>query len=517
MTKRLPLPLVRPIRPQGVVPRSPGRRVRPSSPLAAFLLLPLSFFLCTCVTLGQAEATCNCAGEDLQIAFLLDCSGSMNHMLGTLQEQLKRIAEVLDGRMRSFQAAVIIYRTQEYVGRQRKLEVLPFTSDRQTLADFVNSQTADGGGEELVDDALAAALEQLKWAKGARKIVVLMGDEQPVESRQPRCLLLARQLKERGIVLNAVTGSQTAWIYWAPANTTSWKQQLMDMGDDAKRVFRLPHFSELATVGGGLSVSSWNTRELLLWLLAFGLGLSEQEAQAKIDVGQFLEWSKQRDLAEAKKGAAAAKEKLPGAPLVAWVKHAGQWQVPRHFDALFEHLGERLALSGSPEPKVLGLLDADLDRYPVLYVTGHGPVKWSRDERERLKDHLQRGGFLLADACCGTPEFTASLREILKELFPDRALERLPPAHPLFSCGHRIGKVKRSEQPRSGKLESTEPELYGLELGEPKSGQPRLAVVLSPASLGCAWATRPFGVPCQYHDPDGLALTANVLVWTLTR
>jgi hypothetical protein len=492
----------------------------------SFFLSPFSFVLAaSAFWLGlalsarpPARATCNCAGGELEIAFLLDCSGSMNHTLSTLQEQIKRIYEVLEGQTRSCRAAVVIYRTQEYVGRQKKTEVLPFTRDKEVLARFLQGQSADGGGEELVDDGLAAALKELEWTKGARKVAILMGDEQPMEDRQPRCLELAQAYRERGIVLHAVTASQTAWIYWAPAHTTSWKQQLMDMGDEAKRVFRLPHFDDLAAAAGGLSVSSWNSRELLVWLLGFGMGLNKEQAQAKVDIARFLEWSEQRNKAEAReRQGPPAPGETAGAPLIAWLRHGGEWQVPRHFEALFEQLGERLSLSGPSRATVLNLTDAAVERCPLLYVTGHGPVKWSRIEKEKLKDHLQAGGFLIADACCGSAGFSASMREILKELFPDRSLEKLPPSHPLFSCGYRIEKVRRSAEPRTGRLESVEPELYGLELTDPATGRPRLAAVLSPYSLGCCWLSRPLGVFCQYHDADGQALTANILLWALTR
>jgi len=62
--------------------------------LCVALLLGLS--LCLARPLN-VSATCNCASEDLQIAFVLDCSGSMNHTLSTLQEQIKRIIEVKSG------------------------------------------------------------------------------------------------------------------------------------------------------------------------------------------------------------------------------------------------------------------------------------------------------------------------------------------------------------------------------------------------------------------------------------
>lgn len=486
---------------------------RTSTRLLCALALALSF--CLARPLNVA-ATCNCASEDLQIAFVLDCSGSMNHTLSTLQEQIKRLVEVLEGHARSFSAAVVIFRTKEYVGKQKKIDILPFTGDKRVLSDFLREQVAEGGGEELTDEGIAAVLQKLDWAKGARKVVVLMGDEQPSEERMPVCIQYVRAMKERGITFHAVTGSQTAWIYWAPANTTSWKQQLMDMGDDAKRVFRLPYYDELARLGGGISVSSWNSRELLLWLLAFGMGMNEKDAKAKIDVAQFMEWSKQRTEEEQRAQKTVA-DPPSGVPLIAWVKHAGDWHPPRYWESLFTHLDQKLALSGPPQVKMLDLTDGALERFPLLYVTGHGPIRWTADEKAKLKDHLRSGGFLIADACCGSPEFTASFREILKELFSDRSFARLPANHAIFSCGHRIGKIQASAEPRTNKMETVDPELYGLELPDTATGRMRLAAVLSPKSLGCSWFTRPMSPCCQYHDPDGLALTANILVWGMTR
>ncbi len=440
----------------------------------------------------------------------------MNHTLSTLQEQIKRLVEVLEGQSRSFSAAVVAFRTKEYVGKQKKIDVLPFTADKRALSDFLREQVAEGGGEELTDEGIAVVLQKLDWAQGARKVVVLMGDEQPSEERMPVCSQYVRAMKERGITFHAVTGSQTAWIYWAPANAPTWKQQLMDMGDEAKRVFRLPYYDELASLGGGISVSSWNSRELMLWLLAFGLGMNEQDAKTKIDVTQFMEWSKQRT-AEEQRMQTSADDRRSGVPLIAWVKHGGDWQPPRYWESLFEHLSQKLALSGPPHVKTLALTDNDLDRFPVLYVTGHGPIRWTTDEKAKLQDHLRSGGFLLADACCGSPEFSDSLRGILKDLFVGRPFARLAVSHPIFSCGHRIGKVRASAEPRTNKLEPVDPELLGLELPDPATGRMRLAVVLSPKSLGCCWFTRPLSPCCQYDDTDGLALTANILVWSLTR
>ena len=102
-------------------------------------------------------------------------------------------------------------------------------------------------------------------------------------------------------------------------------------------------------------------------------------------------------------------------------------------------------------------------------------------------------------------------------LFPKAKLAPLPAKHPIFECGHDIEIVRRSKIARTAKLREAAPELEGLFLPDPATGKPRLAVVFSPHDLGCAWQSRPLGVPCMHHDDDGLKLSANLFVWALTR
>ncbi|MCW8132849.1 MAG: hypothetical protein KIS92_21055, partial [Planctomycetota bacterium] len=55
------------------------------------------------------------------------------------------------------------------------------------------------------------------------------------------------------------------------------------------------------------------------------------------------------------------------------------------------------------------------------------------------------------------------------------------------------------------------------DIGGVGDGKPRLAVVLSPYDLGCGWLARPLGIPCQHADVDALHLSANIVLWSLTR
>ena len=73
--------------------------------------------------------------------------------------------------------------------------------------------------------------------------------------------------------------------------------------------------------------------------------------------------------------------------------------------------------------------DEELWNYPMLFMTGHGNVKFSDEEVRSLRRYLDAGGFLWADDCYGMDK---SFREQVKRLYPESPLVELPFSHPLF-------------------------------------------------------------------------------------
>ncbi len=71
---------------------------------------------------------------------------------------------------------------------------------------------------------------------------------------------------------------------------------------------------------------------------------------------------------------------------------------------------------------------------PVVYLNGHtNPALWIRDgRREVLKRYIEEGGFVLAEACCGDKEFADGFRELMREMFPDTPLRKMPPEHAVW-------------------------------------------------------------------------------------
>ncbi len=76
----------------------------------------------------------------------------------------------------------------------------------------------------------------------------------------------------------------------------------------------------------------------------------------------------------------------------------------------------------------------DLLQSPVLYINGSQSPAIDDRQGQVLKDYVDRGGFILAEACCaGSAEFDRGFRDLMKRVFPpEYQLRLLPPEHPIW-------------------------------------------------------------------------------------
>lgn len=79
----------------------------------------------------------------------------------------------------------------------------------------------------------------------------------------------------------------------------------------------------------------------------------------------------------------------------------------------------------------LTITDPDLFLHPFLFATGHGVINFSVEERERLRQYLQGGGFLFVNDSYG---MDATFRKEMAALFPEREIVELPFNHELYHC-----------------------------------------------------------------------------------
>jgi hypothetical protein len=128
--------------------------------------------------------------------------------------------------------------------------------------------------------------------------------------------------------------------------------------------------------------------------------------------------------------AAAARESAPVGIARLQYEGGGDWYAnPSALPNLLEAVRLRTGLPVAEREVVVTALDPSLRDHPLLFLTGHGEVAFSAEERRALRGYLESGGFLLADDTFGLDE---SFRREMSLLFPDRPLTELPPDHPVF-------------------------------------------------------------------------------------
>lgn len=108
----------------------------------------------------------------------------------------------------------------------------------------------------------------------------------------------------------------------------------------------------------------------------------------------------------------------------------GDWYSnPSSLPNLMRYIEEKTAIPTAREEKTVSLTDPDLWDYPFLYLTGHGMIRFSEMEKQRLREFFQRGGFLHADDNFGLDEY---FRPQIKEMFPEGELVELPFDHDIY-------------------------------------------------------------------------------------
>jgi hypothetical protein len=120
----------------------------------------------------------------------------------------------------------------------------------------------------------------------------------------------------------------------------------------------------------------------------------------------------------------------------------------------------------------------DLLQSPVIYLSGSQVPEIDEHQGQVLRDYIDRGGFLFAEACCDDGAgFDRGFRALVRRIFPpEYQLRVLPPEHPIWHAEEKVP----AEQQRT---------LLGIDYGcrtsvvyfpPPKAGDP-------PHGLSCCW------------------------------
>jgi hypothetical protein len=201
---------------------------------------------------------------------------------------------------------------------------------------------------------------------------------------------------------------------------------------------------------------------------------------------------------------------------IAQVNYGGRsWQPAPNAMRVLMNQAAKQGVDVILQTKSLTLSDPDLFNSKFLYMHGRGDFTWELEQMKRLRGHLETGGMLLCDACCGDKLFDKRFRESIRSTF-GRDLEAIPISDPLYSkrvSGKEIQRVMGRTE--SGKpYGQMEPALEGIRL-DPKDPTSPWVVVYSKYDIGCALDRHSSADCVGYQHESALDLAMQVLLYAM--
>ena len=199
--------------------------------------------------------------------------------------------------------------------------------------------------------------------------------------------------------------------------------------------------------------------------------------------------------------------------------HEGDWNPdPVGLRNLLDTVARTTALRLSFATEAVTPDTASLSRFPFIYLTGHDDFTWSDGQVANLRRHLENGGFLFADACCGRQKFDQAFRREMSKVLrsntdPAARLQPLPPAHPLYQIHQKVKRVRytRAARSRMGDTQTDRPRLESAAL------EGRTAVLYSPIGMNVGWRLKPVPYAVNYEPRSALALGVNVVMYAVSQ
>lgn len=191
---------------------------------------------------------------------------------------------------------------------------------------------------------------------------------------------------------------------------------------------------------------------------------------------------------------------------------------PASLRHLLRRAAEQHHLEISLIPSEVRLNDDQMFRYHLVQFHGQRAFELTGLERTRLRQYVERGGLILADAICSNEQFTTSFRREMETIFPGQPLEPIPPSHPIFSSdfgGTRLRRLSlRRRQPGPSAGGPALQQVNSPPLLESLVVHGRHAVIFSRYDISCGLEAE--SLECEgYARKDALALAMNILLYSL--
>ncbi|MBX3182530.1 MAG: VWA domain-containing protein [Polyangiaceae bacterium] len=144
----------------------------------------------------------------IDLAFILDTTGSMSEEIASIKDTIRAVSSQLDTGNVDVRIAMVAFKD---VGDEYVTQVHPFTRDLHGFARRVQGIQASGGGDtpEAVNEALESTLTKLDWqASSVGRFAFLVGDAPPQFGRQGASYTRSMQLaNHKGVQIFTIAAS----------------------------------------------------------------------------------------------------------------------------------------------------------------------------------------------------------------------------------------------------------------------------------------------------------------------
>ncbi len=191
---------------------------------------------------------------------------------------------------------------------------------------------------------------------------------------------------------------------------------------------------------------------------------------------------------------------------------SGDWDSAPMVPAnVIDSVARYTSIEVAPTGAIVPLASRDVFRHPMLYLTGHLPVRFTSGERANVEEFVRRGGFLFVDDhnhdIDGAFHKTAT-EEIARTVAP---LVEVPNDHPIYRAFFHFpeGPPTTSHELNGWGDNLVHKHLLGV------MHQGRIGVLYSNKDYSSEWGYHPDNK--RFLAVDNTKFAVNVVVYALTR
>lgn len=139
--------------------------------------------------------------KGLDVVLVIDGTGSMKLIINSVKARMTQLIQAIHRLVPIARVGIVVYG-----GRHEKLQIQPLTLQPRELLHFLGNIKAVGGGEwqENMYGGVSYAVNKMDWKPYAKKVIVLVGDSPPHNSRFPALIALIKKFHGDNGTFNTV-------------------------------------------------------------------------------------------------------------------------------------------------------------------------------------------------------------------------------------------------------------------------------------------------------------------------